>query len=296
MSLIAGVQPGFGLVKIAQTEGFFNDLNVRMDVINRPSGKLAIKSVINREVDADFILVADIAYLANQHKLNNYRIVASVFDSDNQNVLASMIPFDNLNALEGKTVCTQYQSALHFFGQLLADRSGVQDVSFKYLNISELTDALVRGDCDFITTREPFISELLRRPKEEQAYIKHFPGVYLQHELMLAHNRIKSEGVTKVLSALIRAEELFVSDVEKADSILIDTFNVSPARLQALKYDSLWEVSLYQPMIPLLERQMDWLVSLGVTEGKGYISRLSIRAEELGSIAPMKQTVVRNEN
>ncbi|GAM68054.1 hypothetical protein JCM19236_2209 [Vibrio sp. JCM 19236] len=170
LSLITGVQPGFGLVKVSQEQGLFEKNNIELHVIDRPSGKLALKSVINQEVDPDFILVADIAFLANQHRLRNYRIVASVFDSDNQNALASLAPINDLSALKGKTMCTQHQSALHFYGQLLVEYSGEKDVTFKYLNISDLVTGLYEGECDFITIREPFISQIKKHLPRQSTF------------------------------------------------------------------------------------------------------------------------------
>lgn len=295
LSLITGVQPGFGLVKVSQEQGLFEKHNIELHVIDRPSGKLALKSVINQEVDPDFILVADIAFLANQHRLSNYRIVASVFDSDNQNALASLAPINDLSALKGKTMCTQHQSALHFYGQLLVEYSGEKDVTFKYLNISDLVTGLYEGECDFITIREPFISQIKKAPPKP-VYIQQFAGIYLQHELMLANERVSSKDVARVLTTLIEAEKLFISDEEKVISTLSKSLSATPKSMKSLKEDSMWEVSLYRPLVPLLERQMSWLVDLGIEEGRGFVPMLALRTESLESIAPLKQTVVTNED
>ncbi|GAM59827.1 hypothetical protein JCM19232_160 [Vibrio ishigakensis] len=41
---------------------------------------------------------------------------------------------------------------------------------------------------------------------------------------------------------------------------------------------------------------MSWLVDLGIEEGRGFVPMLALRTESLESIAPLKQTVVTNED
>lgn len=252
-------------------------------------------SVLNKQIDADIIFSADIAYLANQHLLSDYRVISSVFDSDNLNAIASMQGFANIQALSGKVLCTQYLSALHFFGQILVERNAVEGVTYKFYKISELNDRLVNGDCDFITTREPLITDLLDK-SSHKVQLAFFPGLYLQHELMLAHNRVSDDELSKFIGAMIEAESLFNQNPEKVNVILSKSLKTTPQQLSILHNDSIWEVSLYQPLIPLLERQMEWLISHGVAEGQSYDSSTSLRPDVLQMVAPLRQTVLAYED
>ncbi|MBC7004920.1 hypothetical protein BIZ37_20355 [Photobacterium sp. BZF1] len=297
VSVVTGVQPGTGLLRIADSEHYFQQHNVSVDIEEKLSGKLAIISVINKEVDADIIFTADIAYLANQHSLPDYRVVASVFDSDNLNAIASIKPLGDIQAMAGKTLCTQYLSALHFFGQVLVERNAIQDVTYQFYKVSELNDRLLDGECDFITTREPLIADLLVK-SDHQAQLTFFPGVYLQHELMLAHDRVADETLSQFVKSMIQAESLFHIAPEQVNLTLSQSLKTTPKQLSILHNDSVWEVSLYQPLIPLLERQMEWLISHGVDEGKGksFSSSTSLRPDVLQHIAPLRQTVIAYED
>ena len=297
VSVVTGMQPGTGLLRIADSEHYFQQQNITVDIKEKPSGKLAILSVIDKEVNADIIFAADIAYLANQHLLNEYRVIATVFDSDNLNAIASKQRFDDIQAISGKTLCTQYLSALHFFGQVLVERSAIQNVTYKFYKVSELNDRLLDGECDFITTREPLIADLLVK-SEDQAQLAFFPGIYLQHELMLAHDRVPDEILSRFIKAMIEAESLFNTAPEQANLILSQSLKTSPKQLSILHNDSVWEVSLYQPLLPLLERQMEWLISHGVDEGKGksFTSSASLRPDVLQHVAPLRQTVIAYED
>ncbi|GAL19139.1 hypothetical protein JCM19235_2562 [Vibrio maritimus] len=114
MLVVTGLQPGAGLLHLANDTSEFESHSLKVSIESKPSGKLAIKSVINNQVDADVILAADIAYLAHQHLLPNYRVVATVFDSDNANGIASLEPFLDISNIENKVLCTQYLSACIF--------------------------------------------------------------------------------------------------------------------------------------------------------------------------------------
>ena len=206
-----------------------------------------------------------------------------------------MNPLTNINAMADKVLCTQYLSALHFFGQLLVQRNNISNVSYQFYNVADLNDKLLSGECDFITTREPLSSDLLVR-SDNQVQLTYFPGVYLQHELMLAHNRVSDESLTQFVKAMIEAENLFDSEPHHVDILLSHSLKTTPQKLSRLHQDSVWEVSLYQPLIPLLERQMEWLVSYGLEEGKTFSSSSSLRPDVLQQIAPLRQTVVSYED
>lgn len=295
MLVVTGLQAGAGLLHLANDTSEFENHSLKVSIESRPSGKLAIKSVINNHVDADVILAADIAYLAHQHLLPNYRVVATVFDSDNANGIASLEPFLDISNIENKVLCTQYLSALHFFGQTLVERSGAKNVSFEFVNVAELNERLIDGDCDYITTREPFITDLAAK-RDGAAYVKYFPGTYLQYELVLVHNRVPDEVVTRFLKALIRAESVIEERSDYAQAVLIENLKTDPQQLEKLLEESVLSVSLYQPLVTLFNRELVWLKSHGLYEEAIVNTRDMLRPEPLRDAAPLRQTIIEYEN
>ncbi|WP_234495943.1 ABC transporter substrate-binding protein [Vibrio maritimus] len=293
--VVTGVQPGVGLLHLAKEAKEFDLQKLQVSIHSKPSGKLAIKSVINEDVDADVILTADIAYLAHQHLLPDYRVVATVFDSDNVNGIASLEPFLSIANIENKVLCTQYLSALHFFGQSLVERSGAKNVRFEFVNVSDLNQKLLDGDCDFITTREPLITDLASK-RGGTAYVKHFPGTYLQYELVLVHNRIPDEVVTRFLRALIKAESVIEERSEYAQTVLVENLKTDPHQLNKLLNESVLSVSLYQPLVTLFNRELVWLKSHGLYEEAIVNTRDMLRPEPLRDAAPLRQTIIDYEN
>lgn len=293
--VVTGVQPGAGLLHLAKEANKFELQNLQVSVHSKPSGKLAIKSVINADIDADVILTADIAYLAHQHLLPDYRVVATVFDSDNVNGIASLEPFLSVSNIENKVLCTQYLSALHFFGQSLVERSGAKNVRFEFVNIADLNQKLIDGDCDYITTREPLITDLAAK-RGGNAYVKHFPGTYLQYELVLAHNRIPDAVVTRFLQALIKAESLMEERSDYVQNVLIDSLKTDPQQLNKILDESVLSVSLYQPLVTLFNRELVWLKSHGLYEEAIINTQDMLRPEPLRDAAPLRQTIIDYEN
>ncbi len=241
------------------------------------------------------IFTADIAYLARQHLLPEYRVVATVFDSDNSNAIASLQPFSSLTDLENKVLCTQYVSALHFFGQALTERSGAQNVNFKFVPVSELNHHLLEGECDFITIREPFVSELITQTNQT-GFVKYFPGTFLQYELMLAHRRLSDEHVSRLLLAMIDAESVLEEQPDYAKQVLMDSFNADAKQVQKLLTDSVLSVSLYQPLIALFDREFVWLQSHGLSAGSMTDTKSLLRPKPLRDAAPLRQTILDYEN
>lgn len=293
--VVTGVQPGAGLLHLAQEAKQFDDKGLDISIDSKPSGKLAIKSVISGEVNADVILAADIAYLAHQHLLPNYRVVATVFDSDNVNGIASLEPFLSISSIENKVLCTQYLSALHFFGQSLVDRSGAKNVRFEFVNIAQLNQKLIDGECDYITTREPLITDLAAK-RGGTAYVKHFPGTYLQYELLLVHNRVPDDVITRFLQALIKAESIIDERSDYALTVLIENLKTDPQQLKKILDESVLSVSLYQPLVTLFNRELVWLKSHGLYEEAIVNSRDMLRPKPLRDAAPLRQTIIDYEH
>ncbi|GAL36511.1 hypothetical protein JCM19240_2580 [Vibrio maritimus] len=256
---------------------------------------MALSSVIAGEIDADVIFTADIAYLARQHLLPEYRVVATVFDSDNSNAIASLRPFSTLAELENKVLCTQYLSALHFFGQALIERSGAKNVAFKFVPVSELNRHLIEGECDFITIREPFVSEFISQTNQS-GFVKYFPGTFLQYELMLVHQRLTDADVSRLLLAMIDAESVLEEQPDYAKQVLMDSFSADSKQIQKLLVDSVLSVSLYQPLIALFDRERVWLQSHGLSEDSMVDTKSMLRPKPLRDAAPLRQTILDYEN
>lgn len=295
MVVAVGLQPSSALLLVAEGTGHFSEHQIDITVVGLPSGKLAMRAVAADEIDADFIFLSDIAYLGHQHLLPDYRVAATVFDSDNVNAIASLSDFEGLADMKGKTLCTQYLSALHFFGQILTERSGIDNVTFQYFNVAELNEKLISGDCDFITTREPLISNLVAEVNRP-VVVRSYPGVYLQYELMLVNNRVDNNELEEFLKVLIETETFIQRQTEFAEHILTNRLKTDADKLNNILEDSVLEVSLYQPLIPLLERERDWLQSHGVDQVRSVPLHELLRAGPLKNVAPLKQTIVDYEN
>lgn len=293
ISIAYGDQPSAVLISSAIESKAFQLVNLDIDPIVYPSGKMAIEASIEGKVSPDVIVASDIAFLANHELLPEYKIIATAYESDNINVIVSLhepkgahdssllSSANNLRCLENRTLCTQKLSALHFFGQVLVERNNVTGTSYKYYKVNELNEKLLSGECDAITSREPFISELKRQTNSNELEIIQFPGVYLQYELILLHNRISDKLAERLLKGLMFSEEHATANSQYPGSII--------------------EVSLHQTLIPLFDRELEWIEHLHESAPLSILHEHSthhtnsyplVRTAPLENISPHRVTVI----
>lgn len=296
ITVALATQPSSALVVFAIETGVFENHGIMINPLEFDSEELAISATTKKEIDPDIIFASDITFLANQHKLDNHRIVSTVFESDNVNALVSTEPFDIFPYLETKTLCTQQQSALHFFGKILVDRQLVGANKISFFNITELNNKLMTGDCDIVTTREPYLSDL-KNQTGDNLYVKSFPGTYLQYELMLAHNRVSDKKLELILLALLDAEhQLYDSRDQLVEECLKTPGTLCNLLDHNIIQDSIVEVSLYQTVIPNLKREFSWLKQQSRDVSESQNIDVLIRTVPLNNVSPHRMTVVNHED
>jgi len=154
------------LAVIASEKGFFSQAGLDVTIKNYPSGKRAVnEGLFTGEVDIAAASEAVIVF--NSFKRKDFKTIASIGSTDNGiSIIARkdsgiQSPAD----LKGKRVATQEASAVHFFLHLFLVKNNLSekniDLSFK--KAEKLPKALVSGEIDAFSMREPFIGEA-RRP------------------------------------------------------------------------------------------------------------------------------------
>ncbi|USD66790.1 hypothetical protein [Vibrio sp. SCSIO 43136] len=291
LSISLGAQPSSSLVKLAIDSRQFDKHALTVEPDIHISGKVALKTAIKNQAAPDVLFASNIAFLANQHLLPDYRIVATVFESDNINALSSLTSFNDLHALEGKTLCTQYLSALHFFGQTLAQRNGVRNLEFKYFKLGDLNKKMISGECDFITTRQPFIEELSALTQRQHG-LAFYPGTYLQYELMLVHNRVSDAIIERFILGLLDTEEYLIKTISEVENEPCQFDDICILHNKELLAHSVLEVSLYQTLIPLLDRELEWLKRKAEVQTELVNTHHLFRTSPLSNVAPHRMTVM----
>lgn len=256
ISLALGVplQPSSSLVHIAIKENLFRDLeNIEFNINYFVSGQKALDS-IQKDTSLDIVFAADIAFLSNAHSLTDYRIVAHIFESDNVNRIVSLKK--NTKPLGEGILCTQQNSAIHFFGSMVLERLNFHDTKIQFYPLDKLVVALGQGDCDAVTLRSPYIDDANDLYEID---IFEMPGAYIQREVIIVHNSVSDQTVKALLQSLIKAEEMIRMDTVKASETIAASINGNAEEILEVLQKSVLRVELKQMILPMMDLQISWL-------------------------------------
>ncbi|HEY6237132.1 MAG TPA: NrtA/SsuA/CpmA family ABC transporter substrate-binding protein, partial [Candidatus Elarobacter sp.] len=242
VTLALGREPLAALAIIALDRKFFEAAGVDVAVKKYNSGNLALKGFLAGE--ADLATTADIPIAFESLARQDFSIVATIGSSDNEPRIVArkdrgiQAPED----LRGKRVATQKSSAVHFFLHMYLLQHGmtVEDVQLSFMKPEELVKALVDGQIDAFSMREPFVSQALA-PLGDNALVFMQPGLYRKTFNVVAHNDLLKQRplvLQRVLQALMQAETFALQQPEAAIAIVAQSLESKPAEIAGLWKDS----------------------------------------------------------
>jgi ABC-type nitrate/sulfonate/bicarbonate transport system substrate-binding protein len=293
------LQPTNALVMIGLKLGYFTKEGLNAQVTKYASGVKALHEGLFAG-EADLVTASDVPIAILGFQRNDFKIIATVYSVGNQNRIIArrdrgiVMPAD----LKGKRVATQKSSAVHFFLSLYLIDHGIaeKDVRLSYLAATDLPQALANGDIDAFAMREPYISQA-RKLIGDNAVVFDAPGLYDQTDQVVVSNALveqQPESVTRVLRALLRAEEFARADPAHAKAIVAEYLGISTAEVAADWPRRSPKVDLRQALLSRLEGQARWAIRNGLAPGKtvpNYLDLLYLPA--LAAVKPEALTVIR---
>jgi NitT/TauT family transport system substrate-binding protein len=265
---------------IAETEGFLRKEGLDVTIKEYASGRLALEGMLKGQ--AEFATVADPPIVVSSFERDDFKILATIACSDNDPKIVARRdrgiakPAD----LAGKRIGTQKGSAVHFFLHhfLLKHRLKGTRTTVVFLEPADLSPALVRGEIDAFSMREPLVGET-QRLLGDNAILFEERGLYLKtFNLVATENAVKNRSsvVNKVLRSLIRAEEYTRRYPEQTRRKVANRLKISEPVLSR-EWGQLWlRVSLEQSLLLNLEDQARWAVSEGLVKEKKMPDFLNI--------------------
>lgn len=285
------------LAMIARDRGFFAEAGLDVTSKDYKSGAQAMKGLLAGEVA--MTTAADIPIVFESMARRDFRIVATIGSSDNEpRIIARKdrevkTPAD----LRGKRIATQKASAVHFFLHVFLLQNGMiaEDVTLSFLKADELVKALVDGEIDAFSMREPYISQAAKL-LGDNAVVFEKPGLYRKTfnvavSADLHQNR--PEVVRRAMQALVQAEAFAQKHPEQAIQIVAKVLESSPADIAAIWPDSVLKVSLDQSLLVSLEDEAKWVINsklTDVTEAPNYLEMIHLGS--LKAVAPFLVSVI----
>lgn len=286
------------LAMIAQHEGFFAQNGVNVKVKEYASGKLALRGFMAGDVDV--ATSADIPIVFQSLKRQDFKIISTIGSSDNEpRIIARKDSGINTPAdLRGKRVATQKASAVHFFMHVFLLKNGMttDDIELSYMKGKNLPAALVAGEIDAFSMREPFIGQASETLGADKVVVFSEPGLYRKTFNLVASKGIlrhKPDEVKHIISALMQAESYAADNPQQAMQIVATSLGTDAQKIAAIWPDISLKISLDQSLLLGLEDESQWVLSNNLsaaTEPPSYLDLIHI--DSLKAVNPVMVSLI----
>ena len=256
-------QPSSGLIFIAQKKGFFKEQGLDVEFKVFPSGKVAMNDCLLTSA-CDFVSTSEVPFIFNSLKNKNLVTYASIYSSTNLNrlVVRTDRGIHTLQDLAGHTIGTQRYSAVHFFMHSVLGSSEKLhgQVIRKFMPANDLVNALMTGEIDAFSMREPYVSQALALMPGQTKSLA-FPGIYIQYDLLVGGkpSDLTPKQVTGLLKGLIKAVKFLRLNPEESLSILAQSLDMSTIDLMPYWRLADFNVGLEHALLITLEQELNWL-------------------------------------
>ena len=296
------LQSTAALAMVAVDAGLMSEEGLDVRVHEYPSGKRALQDLLQGKVDVATCADVPIVFASFQH--NDFRIIAtigSLTTSIERVVARKDRGIEKPRDLRGKRIATQRGSAVHFFLHVFLAKHGLseKDVEMVFLKAEDLPQALVSGQVDAFSMREPYVGQAVRR-LGDNAVVFADPRVYFRSEHLVASTaflREHPEQAERIVAAIVRAEELAAGDRDRTIEIVqarLDGDSADPARVGQEIQNLALQVSLSQFLLTSLEDEARWALNFGLVEAAEMPNYLRfIYTDALEAVAPGAVTIIR---
>ena len=286
------------LILVAKGKGYFKEHGLDLSLRKYPSGKLALKGMFDGEVNIS--TVSDIPVMVSSILRDDFLVLGTIAKTGSGAWIIARKdhgiekPFD----LKSKKIATQKASAVHFFLSmfLLHNQISESHVHLIFMKAEDLPGALVHGDIDAFSMRNPFIKEA-KNTLGDKAVELFAPDVYRQtFNLVVKKEFIKSnpDVIRRLLKALVEAEKIINQSKEEAIDIVVNELGeIRKSEVTSVWKNFLFKLSLDQSLVLQLEDEARWAIQNKLTKETkvpNYLNYLYL--DGLKGVKPEAVTVI----
>lgn len=297
LRLGVGREPLSALAYIARDEGLFEANGLDVDFVEYEGAQTAHERLLAGEVDV--ALCTDTPIVLGALAGKPVTIFATIArDANDISILARpdagiTRPAD----LRGKRFGVQWGTAASFFLDSFLTLQGIADteVTITKATHSEVTAALIRGEIDAASLREPFDTQVAQALGEDLVVFTE-PGLYTKTASLCVRpdQPVDREALVRLVRAFIEAEDLMAGDRD-------DRLHDAAARDIGISGDALapgvytpGSVSLRQALILNFEDQARWAVEETVVSDPQPFDALTLLdLSVLDAVDPERVSVIR---
>lgn len=286
------------LAYVARDEKLFDDVGLEVELVEHDSAQAAFEAMIAGEVDA--ALCADTPIVTAAIEGEPFSVIATVATDSNdlKIVTRASTGIATASDLRGKRVGTRQGTAAHFFLHVLLTKYGMSDtdVNVHFDSFENITAALIAGELDAVSLRQPFIAQLETALGDDFVLIEE-AGLYgkTMNLCVLADEQgADAEVQRRLVEAFILAEEAGVADTSgRIVANVAEDIGIEPHELCSCIITR-GAVGLQQSLVLNLEDQVRWAMDSGLATAAQPPDVLAfIDPGPLDAVAPERVTLVR---
>ncbi|MBJ6726832.1 NrtA/SsuA/CpmA family ABC transporter substrate-binding protein [Geomonas sp. Red875] len=297
VTLAIATLPDTALCQIALSRGYFAAEGLDVTPHLHRYGKPALEDVLQRK--ADIATVAETPIIHSIMNGDRISVIATIATSKRSNAVVARrdrgIP--TFEQLRGKTIAATLGTTSEFFlhSYLIAHGIPVAAVRIVNLDAESIPDALARGDVDAASTLSPYTT-IAAQALGTGSVTFEDPDVFRANFTMVATPefvRAHPGMVTKVLKALLRAEDFARNRPAEAQRIVADFTGQQGEFLRDYWNQAHLAVTLDQALLLSLEDESEWLLRKGGAREKAVPNYLDyLYLDGLKSVKPAAVTII----
>ena len=256
-----------GLAYIARNHGIFERNGLDVEFVEYPSSQIAYESLVAHEVEA--ALCADTPLVIGTLSGDRIEVIATAStDANDIKVVARAdAGITQPGDLEGKRIGTQRGTAAHFFLHSFLIKNGMSetDVDVRFDSFAAITEALLSGDLDAVSLRQPFIGQL-RVALGDQFVLFEEHGLYgkTMNLCVSPDDDLDPEVKRRLIMSFIAAEGQALSvSVEQTNAEVAAALGIAPSEMCDCMFAE-GAVGLRQSLVLTLEDQARWAIGSGI--------------------------------
>jgi NitT/TauT family transport system substrate-binding protein len=286
------------LADIAQAQGYFRFEGLEVTPLFYSSGKAALDEVL--EGKADFATVAETPIMFAIMKGQKISIIATI-QSSNKNAAIVARKDRGISTprdLKTKKIGVNLGTNGEFFMDAFLAIHGMvrQDVTVVDLKPEEIPKALVSGDIDAAAAWSPFLGQA-QKGLGDKGVTLYDQDIYTEtSSIVTTQENIRKNpaSVTKLLRALVKAEEFVMQHPAEAQKIVADFRRMKQELVGELWAGNDFSVSLDQSLLLSLEDESQWAIKNGLTKATKIPNYLNyIYLDGLTAVKPKAVRIIR---
>lgn len=220
-------QPPFGMVYIAQNQGFFDEEHVVVTIKDAVSGREALSQVMGGS--SDLAMAAETPIATEIVNGGNIKMLGTVYSSNsNTQLLVKKDRVLSIQDLVGKKIALAKGTSMEYDLALLLRSKGLPISSVNVVDYSpaDYKAVLERKDIDAIVSWSPYKQAILRESQGRLVPMQ--SDVYEEHGWMVGKADVlisKSDSLIRFMRAMKKAEDYMNEHPREAVAIVTNSMN-----------------------------------------------------------------------